>query len=114
MRVIVFVKSTDAAEKENMAPEWKAAMMQAMGKFNDELAPITTMMGVADKATGEISFKEVTRSKDEGPRPDTTAEGLAGLEAGHIEWHIASAARLAGLTRAQVRTLLTSLVDIVV
>ena len=37
-------------------------------------------MGVADKATGAISFKEVTLSKDEGPRPDTSAEGLAALK----------------------------------
>ena len=37
-------------------------------------------MGVADKATGEISFKEITLSKDEGPRPDTSAEGLASLK----------------------------------
>src|SRR6185437_5260133 len=27
-----------------------------------------------------ISFKDITLSKDEGPRPDTTAEGLAGLK----------------------------------
>ena len=37
-------------------------------------------MGVADKATGEISFKDITLSKDEGPRPETSAEGLAGLK----------------------------------
>ena len=36
--------------------------------------------GVADKATGEVSFKDVTLSQDEGPRPETTAEGLAGLK----------------------------------
>ena len=51
------------------------------GRFNDEIAPITTQMGVADKATGAISFKQVTLAKDEGPRPETTAEGLAGLKA---------------------------------
>jgi acetyl-CoA C-acetyltransferase len=37
-------------------------------------------MAVTDKATGEVSFKDVTLSQDEGPRPDTTAEGLAGLK----------------------------------
>jgi acetyl-CoA acetyltransferase family protein len=37
-------------------------------------------MAVTDKATGAVSFKDVTLEKDEGPRPDTTAEGLAGLK----------------------------------
>ncbi len=36
---------------------------------------------VVDKATGEVSFKDITLSQDEGPRPETTAEGLAGLKA---------------------------------
>ncbi len=37
-------------------------------------------MGIMDKETKEISFKDVTLEKDEGNRPDTTAEGLAGLK----------------------------------
>src|SRR5207247_2181487 len=44
------------------------------GRFNDELVPITTRMGIADKVTGKISFQEVTLSRDEGPRADTSAE----------------------------------------
>ncbi len=37
-------------------------------------------MGVKDKATGEVSMKEVTLDKDEGNRPSTTLEGLKGLD----------------------------------
>jgi acetyl-CoA C-acetyltransferase len=37
-------------------------------------------MGVMDKETREISFHEVTLEKDEGNRPDTSADGLAGLK----------------------------------
>jgi hypothetical protein len=37
--------------------------------------------------------------------------GLHGLEAAHIEWHVASTALHSGLTRVQVRTLLMSLAD---
>src|ERR1700755_193550 len=37
-------------------------------------------MAVTDKATGAVSMKDVTLSTDEGPRPETTAEGLAGLK----------------------------------
>jgi len=37
-------------------------------------------MGIKDKETGEVSFKEVTVDKDEGNRPDTTIEGLSSLQ----------------------------------
>jgi acetyl-CoA acetyltransferase family protein len=59
----------------------RTAAGQQGGRFRDEIAPITTTMAVADKATGDVSYKEVTLSQDEGPRPETTAEGLAGLKA---------------------------------
>jgi acetyl-CoA C-acetyltransferase len=39
-----------------------------------------TEMLVTDKATGETSRRLVTLDKDEGNRPDTTAEGLASLK----------------------------------
>jgi acetyl-CoA C-acetyltransferase len=35
---------------------------------------------VKDKTTGETSMKEVTLTKDEGNRPETTLEGLASLQ----------------------------------
>ncbi len=45
-------------------------------------------MGVMDKETKEISFSDVVLEKDEGNRPTTSLEGLAGLkpvrENGHI------------------------------
>ncbi|WP_247424971.1 acetyl-CoA C-acyltransferase [Bradyrhizobium sp. 139] len=47
------------------------------GRFNDEIVPITTRMAVVNKDTKEVTYQEVTLSKDEGPRPETTAEGLA-------------------------------------
>jgi acetyl-CoA C-acetyltransferase len=37
-------------------------------------------MGVMDKESGKISFREVTLEKDEGNRPSTTLEGLSGLK----------------------------------
>jgi acetyl-CoA C-acetyltransferase/acetyl-CoA acyltransferase len=48
-------------------------------RFKDEIVPITTKMAVMDKDKG-VSFKEVTLSRDEGPRPETTAEGLAKIK----------------------------------
>ena len=52
---------------------------QAAGRFDAEIVPVTTMMMVKDKETGEVSHKEVTLAKDEGNRADTTLEGLSGL-----------------------------------
>ena len=53
---------------------------QQAGKFDDEIVPMTTIMKMQDKETGEISEHEVTLDKDEGNRPSTTAESLAGLQ----------------------------------
>jgi acetyl-CoA acetyltransferase family protein len=73
--------SRERMDEYSLESQRRTAAAQQGGKFNDELAPISTKMAVADKATGEISFKDVTLSKDEGPRPETTAEGLASLKA---------------------------------
>ena len=58
----------------------RAAKAQAEGKFNDELVPFTTVMGVADKASGMLLTKEVTLSTDEGIRADTTYEGVSKIK----------------------------------
>ena len=55
----------------------RAAAALAAGKFNDEIAPMTTLMGMADKDSGRLFTKEVTISADEGIRADTTYEGVA-------------------------------------
>jgi acetyl-CoA C-acetyltransferase len=55
----------------------RAAAAQAAGKFADEIVPMTTVMGVADKDTSRLFSKEVTISADEGIRPDTTYEGVS-------------------------------------
>jgi acetyl-CoA C-acetyltransferase len=58
----------------------RAAKALAEGKFNDEIVPFTTVMGVADKASGMIVSKEVTLDRDEGIRADTTYEGVAKIK----------------------------------
>ena len=45
-------------------------------RFGAEIVP----MAVADKQAQRVSLKPVTLSRDEGPRPDTTAEGLAKIK----------------------------------
>jgi acetyl-CoA C-acetyltransferase len=56
-----------------------AAALQG-GRFKDEIVPFTTRMAVADKTTQQASLQEVTIAADEGPRPDSTAEGLAKIK----------------------------------
>ncbi len=69
--------SKEAQDEYGVRSQQRAAAAQAAGKFSDEIAPMTTVMGVVDKATGRIGRKEVTISSDEGIRPDTTMEGVA-------------------------------------
>ncbi|KPA20107.1 3-ketoacyl-CoA thiolase [Shimia sp. SK013] len=57
----------------------RTAAAQDAGKFDDEIVPLTSTMGVMDRETKEISFKEVTLAKDEGNRASTTLENLQGL-----------------------------------
>ncbi len=52
------------------------------GRFDREIAPIATRKVLFDKKTKQITGEaDITVAVDEGPRPDTTAEGLAGLKA---------------------------------
>ena len=53
---------------------------QQAGKFDDEIVPLTSTMLMQDRETKEISKHEVTLEKDEGNRPGTTKESLAGLQ----------------------------------
>lgn len=60
--------------------QMRTASALAEGRFLDEIVPLSTTMSVTHKETKEISFTEVVLSQDEGPRPDTTREGLAKLK----------------------------------
>ena len=72
--------SRDACDEYAFQSQQRTAAAQAAGKFDDEIVPATVTMGVADKATGEVSTREITLSKDEGNRPETTLEGLQSLK----------------------------------
>jgi len=70
--------SRDAMDEYGAASQQKAVAAQEAGKFKDEIAPITVKAGVADPVMGLIT-KEVTASVDEGLRPGTTKESIAGI-----------------------------------
>jgi len=72
-----------------LASQQRTAAGQVGGRFAQEIVPITTTKLTQDKATGEMREEQVTLTKDEGNRPDTSLEGLAKLapvrgEKGHI------------------------------
>ncbi|MBK6719213.1 MAG: acetyl-CoA C-acyltransferase [Sphingomonadales bacterium] len=72
--------SRDAQDEYSLQSQQRTAAAQAAGKFDDEIIPVSTKMGVANKETGEVTFHDVTISKDEGNRPETTLEGLKSLK----------------------------------
>ena len=72
--------SREAQDELALDSQRRTAAAQEAGRMDAELVPVTTVMAVVDKATGEESEREVTVSMDECNRPSTTLEGLARLE----------------------------------
>jgi acetyl-CoA C-acetyltransferase len=71
--------SREAQDEYAHQSQIRTAKAQAAGLLNDEIVPITTTMMVKDRDTGEVTGREVTLDRDEGNRPQTTLESLAGL-----------------------------------
>ncbi len=80
--------SREKQDEYALQSQQRTAAAQAAGKFDDEIVPLPSSMGVLDKESGAISFHDVVLDKDEGNRPDTSLEGLSSLktvrENGHI------------------------------
>ena len=68
-----------AQDEYGVRSQQRAFAAQQAGKFKDEIVPMTTVMGVVDKASGRITRREVTIDSDEGIRGDTTLETVSGL-----------------------------------
>jgi acetyl-CoA C-acetyltransferase len=72
--------SRDRQDEYGYQSQMRTAAAQAAGKFDAEIVACTANMAVVDKETKEVSHKEVTFTKDEGNRADTTLEGLKALK----------------------------------
>jgi len=72
--------SREAQDAYALQSQQRTAKGQAEGVFADEIVPMSTVMTVVDKATGATSERDITLSKDEGNRPETTLEDLARLK----------------------------------
>ena len=69
--------SRERQDEYGVQSQLRAAAAQAAGLFDAEIVPMTTTMGVADKASGMLITREVTIAADEGIRADTTLEGVS-------------------------------------
>ena len=72
--------SREAQDEYAMESQSRTAAAQVAGRFDAEIIPVTTKMAVMDRTTNDISYREVTITKDECNRPDTTLQGLASLK----------------------------------
>ena len=72
--------SREACDEYALQSQHRTAAAQAAGKFDEEIVAVTATMHQTDKLTKEVSEVQVTLSKDEGNRPETSLESLAGLK----------------------------------
>lgn len=69
--------SRERQDEYGAQSQQRAAAALAAGRFEQEIVPMTTVMGVADKDSGMLLTREVTIKADEGIRADTTYEGVS-------------------------------------
>jgi len=73
--------SRELQDAYSLESQRRTAEAQRNGRLDAEIVPITATMAVVDKATEQVSYRDVTLSRDEGNRPQTTLESLAALKA---------------------------------
>jgi acetyl-CoA acyltransferase len=71
--------SREAQDAFALESHQRAMKAQAAGEFADEMTPIDVVDRFPNLLTGEQGTKTRTVKLDEGPRPDTSLEGLAKL-----------------------------------
>lgn len=72
--------SRQAQDEFALQSHQRALKAQQAGEFADEITPIEVVDRFPDLASGEAKTRTRTVSLDEGPRPDTSLEGLAKLK----------------------------------
>jgi len=64
----------------SLQSQQRTAAAQAAGVFDGEIVPCAARMAEKNKETGEITYRDVTATRDNCNRPATTLEGLGQLE----------------------------------
>lgn len=70
----------EAQDQYGLQSQQRTAAAQAAGRFDDEIVAVTATKANVNKETKEVSHEQVTLSRDEGNRADTTIEGLRALK----------------------------------
>jgi len=87
MRVMVLVKATESSERGFFPDDWTAAMLEDMGKFNDELRRANVLLhaeGLKPSSHGaRIAFHGTDRVVINGPFAETRE-----LVAGYWLWQV--------------------------
>ena len=73
--------SREAQDEFALASHQKALTAFAAGHFNAEISPFEVVEKFPDLSSGNIQIKTRSVGQDEGPRADTSLEGLAKLKA---------------------------------
>jgi acetyl-CoA acyltransferase len=71
--------SREAQDAFALQSHQRALAAIAAGEFADEMTPVEVVSRTPDLATGTVTSRTRTVNIDEGPRPDTSLEGLARL-----------------------------------
>ena len=71
--------SREVQDAYALQSQQRTAAGQQAGRFDDEIVAVKATKTVKDRETGVESTLDVVLDRDEGNRPDTTLEGLAGL-----------------------------------
>ncbi len=72
--------SREAQDAYSLQSQQRTAAAQRAGLFEGEIVPVTVTRKIVDKASGAISFEEITLAQDEGNRPQTVIQDLVGLK----------------------------------
>ena len=88
----------ETQDEYGLQSQLRTAAGQQAGRFDDEIVPMTTTKIAFDKKTGESWEEEVTLEHDEGNRPTTTLDGLAGLDPVRGEEHCITAGNASQLS----------------
>ena len=87
MRVMVFVKATEDSEQGFFPTDWTTGMLEAMGRFNDELRKAGILLaadGLMPSAHGKrVAFNGADRTIIDGPFAEPRA-----LVAGYWLWEV--------------------------
>lgn len=69
----------DVQDEYSLLSQQRIAAAQDTGRLDAEIVPVTVTKLIKDKSGAVTGEEEVTLSKDEGNRPETTLEGLSSL-----------------------------------